>query len=157
MAAATLDELPARTDAEAGIREGQGFNRTPKDILYMGGPGETVTLNFTSLILHGSDSVTLEGTATTKFVIEIQNRFSLAGYAKIVLSNGLLWNNVTFDLVGQDARFRMRGHSELTGIVDGPQRNVTLTNHAVVYGEVFARRLRLRRFARIIAPPVISP
>jgi hypothetical protein len=157
MAEATLGGVPARTDTEASTREGQGFNRSSKDILYMGGPGETVTLNFTSLILHGSDSMTLEGTATTKFVIEIQKQFSLAGYAKIVLSNGLLWNNVTFDLVGRDGRFRMRGHSELSGIVDGPQRAVTLTNHSIVYGEVFVRRLRLRRFARIITPPVISP
>ena len=154
MAAATLGGLPART--EASTRGRQGFHEA-SDILYAGGPGETVTLHLTSLILNGSDTMTLQGTATTKFVIEIQNQFSLAGYARIVLSNGLLWNNVTFDLVGRDARFRMKGHSELAGIVDGPQRSVTLTNHAIVYGEVFARRVHLRRFARIITPPVISP
>ena len=157
IAATTLGGLPARIDTNAITLEGQGFNETSNDILYAGGPGETVTLHLTSLILNGSDTMTLEGTATTKFVIEIQNRFSLAGYARIVLSNGLLWNNVTFDLVGRDARFRMKGHSELSGIVDGPQRTATLTNHSIVYGEVFARRLRLRRFARIITPPVISP
>jgi hypothetical protein len=127
------------------------------DTIYSGAPGQTVTLTLSQLVLTGNERLTLQGTMTTHFVIDINEQFSLFGHSSIVLSGGIQWNDVIFNLIGRGAKMIMRGHTQMTGIIDAPERRVTLTGHALVVGEVRARRVDIRRFARIKTPPIISP
>jgi hypothetical protein len=74
----------------------------------MGAPGETVVLRLRNFALRGNATFTLQGTATTNFVINVRHRFSLLDRARIVLSGGVTWDNVLFNVRGS-------GHVTLAG------------------------------------------
>ena len=122
-----------------------------------GALGETVTLDLTSFVLRGHSTFTLEGTATTTFIINISKRFLLSGSAAVILSGGLLWQNVVFNVLGPGPEVILRGHSRLYGRLLALGRRVTLRGRATIFGDVRADDVRIRGAARIISPPLTSP
>lgn len=121
-----------------------------------GGAGETVTLNLQNFILRGNSTFTLEGTATSSFVINVSRKFSLADAAKITLSGGVQVANIVFNVRGKGS-VSLGGYSYLQGRLVAPSGKVNMRGHAIVYGWVSAKKLSIKQAAQIIHPPVISP
>jgi hypothetical protein len=122
-----------------------------------GAPGETVTLKLGHFVLCGNSTFTLEGTATTTFIIKVKNQFSLIKNAKVVLLGGLQWNDVVFEVRGKGDPVFLRGMASLQGILMADKRKVILKNHSIVHGQVMARVVRLKGASQIDQPPIVSP
>src|ERR1700736_6689475 len=131
--------------------------RKNQNITVSGAPGETVALSLTNFIMTGSSTFTLQGAATTSFVINVNQQFSLSGSARIILSGGVQWNHVVFNVLGKGSVVTLRDVSSLTGILNANDRTVRMTDQARVYGQVNAKKLQLLEHSRIIEPPVVSP
>ena len=125
--------------------------------LVSGAPGQTVVLNLRNFRMSGNSTFTLQGTATTTFVINVRRQFSLSDTARIVLSGGVQWNNVTFHVMGTGSDVTLSQYSSLEGMLIANQRTVRMSGHAIVRGSVSARRIVLRGSAQIIQPPILSP
>jgi hypothetical protein len=72
--------------------------RGDHNITITGAPGETVVLSLKNFILKGNSSFTLQGTATTTFIINVSKKFSLKGNSHIDLA-GLQCNQVLFNVI----------------------------------------------------------
>jgi autotransporter-associated beta strand protein len=131
--------------------------RKNQNLTVSGAPGATVVLSLNNFIMSGSSTFTLQGTATTSFIINVNRQFSLSRSAKIILSGGVQWNNVVFNVRGKGSVVTLSGRSRLTGILNASQRTVGLTDYAIVYGQVNAKKLLLLESSQIIQPPVVSP
>jgi cytoskeletal protein CcmA (bactofilin family) len=156
-----LNEASSASDHAFALESTRSYTSFNLDrnqsVLVTGAPGETVVLKLRSFTLSGNATFTLQGTATTIFIINVTKQFSLSGHSKIVLSGGLQWDNVLFNVRGQGNRVRLSGHSSFEGILMANQRTVKLRGHSTVWGEVIANRVSLRNSAQIIHSPVISP
>ena len=123
----------------------------------VGAPGETVTLDIRNFVLTGHSTLTLQGTATTSFIINVTKQFSLSGHSRIILSGGLRWDHVFFNVLGRGSLISLSGKAQLYGTLTAVQRTVKMGGHSVVYGAVTAKRILLTDAARIIPPPIVSP
>ena len=121
-----------------------------------GAPGETVVLSLKNFILRDNSSFTLQGTATTTFVINVNKKFSLSGNSHIDLV-GVQWDQVLFNVVGTGERVSLAGSSVFNGILMANDRTVRLRKDATVSGELIANRFNIRGSSRVLHPPVISP
>jgi Ice-binding-like len=121
-----------------------------------GAPGETVVLSLKNFILRDNSSFTLQGTATTTFVINVRKKFSLSGNSHIDLV-GVQWDQVLFNVVGTGQRVSLGGNSVFNGILMANDRTIKMKGDATVSGELIANRLRLRGSTRVLHPPVLSP
>jgi Ice-binding-like len=122
-----------------------------------GAPGETVTLKLGHFVLSGNSTFTLQGTATTTFIIKVKNQFSLTGNAKVVLMGGVQWDDVIFVVRGKGDVVSLSRHARLEGILMAKKRKVRLRNHSIVRGQVIARAIALRGASQIVQPPIVSP
>jgi len=125
-------------------------------ITIIGAPGETVVLSLKNFILRDNSTFTLQGTATTTFVINVRKKFSLSGNSHIDLA-GLQWNQVLFNVVGTGPKVGLGGDSIFNGILMANDRTVRLRKNATVSGEIIANRLKIRGSSRVLHPPVLSP
>ena len=125
-------------------------------LVLSGGPGETVTLDLRNFVMLNQATLTLEGTATTSFVINVTKQFSLSGTAKVVLSGGIQCDNVFFNVLGRGHAVSLRGSASLVGTLTASQRVVRMGGHSMCCGEVFAKKIILRGAAQIIPCPVAS-
>jgi len=125
------------------------------NITITGAPGETVVLSLKNFILKGNSSFTLQGTATTTFVINVNKKFSLKGNSHIDLV-GLQWNQVLFNVVGIGHRVSLGGSSVFNGILMANDRAIKLKGDATLSGEIIANRLKLRGSSRILHPSIVS-
>ena len=122
-----------------------------------GAPGETVTLKLGHFVLSDNSTFTLQGTATTTFIIKVKNQFSLTGNAKVVLMGGVQWDDVIFIVRGKGDVVSLSRHARLEGILIAKKRKVRLRNHSMVHGQVIARAIALSGASRIDQPPIVSP
>jgi hypothetical protein len=121
-----------------------------------GAPGETVVLNLKNFILRDNSSFTLQGTATTTFVINVNKKFSLSGNSHIDLA-GVQWDQVLFNVVGTGQRVSLGGSSVFNGILMANDRTIKMKGDATVFGELIANRFKLRGSSRVLHPPILSP
>jgi len=120
-----------------------------------GAPGETVVLNLKNFILRDNSSFTLQGTATTTFIINVGKKFSLSGNSHIDLA-GLQWDQVLFNIVGTGRKVSLGGDSIFNGILMANDRTIKMKGDATVSGEVIANRFKLRGSTRVLHPPILS-
>jgi len=139
---------PNRSNASVKLRGHQNITIT-------GAPGETVVLSLKNFILKGNSSFTLQGTATTTFIINVSKKFSLKGNSHIDLV-GLQWNQVLFNVVGTGRKVSLGGDSIFAGILMANNRTIELKGEATVSGELIANRLKLRGSSRVLHPPIVS-
>jgi|GEM_PF-1559123 len=124
--------------------------------------GNTYVLNLTDLILQGASAIlTLHGTATTNYVINIDRYMSLAGGAKINLDGGLTAQNVLYNvnqnsINGVQYDVTLSGGSEARGIILATTRAVKETGDSKIYGEVIAKSVSLSGSSNVINP-LVSP
>jgi cytoskeletal protein CcmA (bactofilin family) len=128
-----------------------------QNITVQGAPGETVVLSLKNFVMQGSATFTLQGTATTNFIINVTRQFSLSGYAKIVLSGSVQWDNVLFNVRGQGTDVLLSSNARLEGILMANLRTVRLSGQSRVIGEVIAKRIVMSNGSQITHPPVVSP
>lgn len=112
-------------------------------------------LSLKNFILKGNSSFTLQGTATTTFIINVRKKFSLKGNSHIDLV-GLQWNQVLFNVVGTGRKVSLGGDSIFAGILMANNRTIELRGEATVSGEIIANRLKLRGSSRVLHPPIVS-
>jgi hypothetical protein len=116
-----------------------------------GAPGETVVLNLKNFILRDNSSFTLQGTATTTFIVNVREKFSLSGNSHLDLA-GLQWDQVLFNVVGTGHRVSLGGDSIFNGILMANDRTVRVRGGATVSGEIIANRLNLQNGAHVKKP-----
>jgi hypothetical protein len=157
------DWLPAGGIEEGGFAQASqtslpaSLNLTgTQNFTLSGAPGQTVTLNLKAFVLSGAATFTLDGTATTKFIINVSRRFSLSGDSAISLAGGVDLTNVLFR-INKGGNALVTGNAFLQGIINAPRRQLQLSQNTIVYGRVSARRVILSGNARIIPPPLVSP
>ena len=154
-----VNEALAASDHAASLtpnRSNTSISLTGHDNMTItGAPGETVVLSLKNFILQGNSSFTLQGTATTTFVINVNKKFSLKGNSHIDLV-GLQWNQVLFNVVGDNGRVHLGGNSIFNGILMADDRTVELRGHATASGEIIANRLKLYGSSRVLHPAVVS-
>ena len=127
-----------------------------------GAPGATVVLKLGTFTLKDASTLTLQGTAGTTFIINVRKQFALSGNAKIVLSGGLEWNDVLFNVTGKKGTVSLSGNPSLSGILMATRRTVQLFGTASITGEVIANRVSLSKSisggnVTIGHPPIVSP
>jgi ice-binding like protein len=120
-------------------------------------PGNSTVLNLTNVNLGDHSILTLSGTATDVFIINVSQMFSLGAQSKIVLTGGLAWDDVLFNVTGNGSPVSLGAQSELNGILLANRRNVTMNGGSLVRGEVIANSLTMKGGSQIIHPPVTSP
>jgi hypothetical protein len=99
---------------------------------------------------------TLVGTAAQHFIINIKDTFSMSGAAKIVLSGGLTFDNVLFNVHSTGSDAAISGNSSFSGILLAGKRKVALSGSEVANGEIIANKLTLSGSSKINLPPVVS-
>src|SRR5205807_7359168 len=107
-----------------------------------GAPGQTVVLKLQNFTISAG-TLTLQGSPTTNFVINVSKQFSLTNHAQIILSGGVSWDDVLFNVVGNGSKVTMDGGSVLRGILMANNRTVALSGKATVYGEVVGNQVTL--------------
>ncbi len=122
-----------------------------------GAPGETVVLNLRMIRMSGSSTLTLQGSADTTYVINVNRGFSLTDTARIVLSGGLDWNDVVFNVRGTGTPVSIAGNSTFQGILLATRRTAQLRDAAILRGEAIADNLQMQGTSQIVHPPVVSP
>ena len=121
-----------------------------------GAPFQTVVLKLQNLTIT-SGTLTLAGTITTNFVINVTNQFSLTNHAQIILYGGVTWDNVLFNVRGTGTPVTLDGQSILRGVLMANNRTVSNAGGSLVYGEVVANKITLSGSAQIQHPAITSP
>ena len=128
-----------------------------QNVSILGAPGQTVTLNLRNFVLAGQSTFTLQGTATTSFIINVRKQFSLSGSSRIILSSGVRWDHVFFNVLGRGSVVSIRNRAQLYGTLTARRRTVRLDDYSIVYGAVTARKILVTDSSRIIPPSIVSP
>ena len=105
----------------------------------------------------GNSTLTLQGSADTTYVINVNRGFSLTDASRIVLSGGLDWNDVLFNVRGPGTAVTVAGNASFQGILLATRRTVQLRDAAVLRGEVIADNWLIQGTAQINHPAVVSP
>lgn len=119
-------------------------------------PGQTVVLSLQNFTIT-SGTLTLMGSTTNNFVINVSKQFSLTNHALIILSGGVTWDNVLFNVRGTGTNVTLDGQSILRGVLMANNRTVSNAGGSLVYGEVVANKITLSGSAQIQHPPISSP
>jgi hypothetical protein len=156
-----LDQVTAASDAAAALAATQSLaevNLSGNQALTLSGaPGETVVLNLKCFKMSGNTTLTLNGAANTTYIINVKKQFSLAGHANIVLTGGLTWNDVLFNVRGKGDEVMLSRDSNFQGVLMASKRTVRLRDNAIVSGAIIADNLQLQGSAQVLHPPVVSP
>jgi hypothetical protein len=116
---------------------------------------DVVTLNLWNFRLNGS-TLTLDGTAATQFVINVQHRFRITNESNIVLSGGVQPLNVVFNVLGH-GNVLIDDQSTLSGSIVAQNRAVGVCDGSTVIGNVTAVHVNLTNGSTIQPPQVVSP
>ncbi|HJT81284.1 MAG TPA: ice-binding family protein [Chthoniobacterales bacterium] len=137
------------TPAYAGITN---INLSGKQNLTLSGaPGQTVVLKLNDFKIS-SGTLTLQGTATTNFVLNVTKSFSLTNHAQIILSGGVVAQNVLFNVRGTGTDVTMSGESVLRGYILANQRTVSNSGKSIVRGGIWANQVKLSGGAQVVSP-----
>jgi len=122
------------------------------------GHSGTYVLNLSSLALTGANAIlTLTGTATTNYVINVSQALSLTSNAQFVLSGGLQPQNVLFNVkTTATTAVTISGASVLNGIILATNRTVNLSGASKVVGEVIGQTVSLSGSSQV-RNPLVSP
>lgn len=118
--------------------------------------GTLTVLKLTDFAMSGG-TFTLMGTAAQSIIINVTNNFSLTAAAKIVLSGGMDWDNVLFNVVGKGNVVSFDQASSMRGILLATQRTIRMKNGSRVSGEVIGNTIQIGSNSVINNPAVVSP
>ncbi len=116
-----------------------------------------VVLKLTDFVLNevGGTQLTLIGSATTKFIVNVTGQFSLSNSADVILSGGLQAGNVIFN-VG-DMGVGMSGASTLEGILLAKNKTIAMSGGSTVFGQVMGKSIALSGGSKVKKPKPPKP
>jgi choice-of-anchor A domain-containing protein len=117
-----------------------------QSITLAAGANTRVVLRLTDFVMSAG-TFTLQGTATTTFLINIAGKFSLSN-AQIILA-GIPAANVLFNIHGQGQQLTLN-NSQLSGYLLALGRRVTV-NGTTIHGRLFADQVNINAGAHIIS------
>jgi hypothetical protein len=120
-------------------------------------PGNSTVLNLTTLSLGSQQTLTINGSANDVFIFNISQTFLLGAQAQIVLTGGLAWDDVLFNVRGKGGTVSLGAQSTLNGILMANHRAVSMAGGSTVRGEVISDSLGMVGGSQIIRPPITSP
>lgn len=112
-------------------------------------------LKLTDFKLSNNATLTLQGTASSYYIINVKKDFSLAN-AYVKLSGGLTWDHVLVNVRGSSGLTSLTGTSEFNGILLAANRNVTMADNSKLYGALIANTVSLSGNS-IVKCPTVSP
>jgi hypothetical protein len=118
-------------------------------------PFGDVTMKLGNFTRSGG-TITLQGTASNNFIINVSNQFSLSGNSRIVLSGGLTWDDVLINVHNSGSDVQINGSAYYEGVLLATKRKVAMSNTAIIKGEIIANKISLSGSAQVIHPPVTS-
>jgi len=125
--------------AEAVTPTYASLNNVNGSMTITGGANEKIVLSLQDFKLNGGATFTLQGTATTSFIINVSRTFALTGGSKILLS-GVPPQNVLFNIRGTGSQVAFSGGSSMSGILLALNRKVDLSAGHVI-GKVIANQV----------------
>jgi cytoskeletal protein CcmA (bactofilin family) len=126
--------------------------QSSQNITITGSANEKVVLSLQNFQLSNSSTFTLQGTATTTFIINVANNFSLIDTAQIKLVN-VPTKNVLFNVLSNGTSTVMiQGSTNVFGNLLALNRTVSIQNNAKVTGRVIAKQVSLQNFASVVTP-----
>jgi len=155
---AIADALQASSDAAALSPTQVLGNITTSQTLTSSGNVNVVSL--TSINLSGSKTLTLSGSATDAFIVNISGGFGLSGSSAIALSGGLTPNHVLFNLPTSGTSIVF--FADEVGTLLAPHRDFTL-HGASLLGAVLANDIQVTSGGQVSqeswfdAPPTPNP
>jgi hypothetical protein len=120
-----------------------------QNITITGGPGQKVVLSLQSFAISNG-TFTLQGTATTSFIINVAKNFSLNN-GSIVLSGGVVPQNVLFNIRGTGGQVSLNQGTNLPGILLALNRQVDLSGGHVT-GKVIASQVVITSGGSVVSP-----
>lgn len=113
-------------------------------------PFNTPVVLTISTINNSNGTLTLAGSATTRFVLNIAGDFILNN-SSIVVTGGLKASNILFNLTGDSSKkFQMQQGTYATGVFDAVNRDATLSG-GKIYGRLIAAQLTLTSGGQVIS------
>ena len=126
-----------------------------------GGANEKVVLRLTDFVLTNNSILTLSGTATTSFIFNVTETFSLRSNSHINLLN-VPASNVLFNILGTGSQVLLRGGSTMSGTLLALNRNVRIRGHrhrhgwqdsgSQVFGTVIANEVTISNRSSVLTP-----
>jgi choice-of-anchor A domain-containing protein len=124
------------------------------------GNGGLNVIDLNSLKLHGSGTLTLSGSASDFFVFNITGSYSQSGPSSVLLSGGVLAQNVLWNFIGsgQGAQIATGMNGVAQGTFLSPFRDFSITD-TTLFGSVIADGdLKIGSQALVIQPvPEVTP
>lgn len=114
-----------------------------------GGANQKVVLNLTDFVMSAG-TFTLQGTATTSFIINVANNFSLNN-SQITLSGGVPAQNVLFNIRGTGGQVSLNQGTQLPGTLLALNRKVDLSGGHVT-GKVIADQVVITSGGSVVSP-----
>jgi choice-of-anchor A domain-containing protein len=114
----------------------QSFERV-KDSLEILGSGGVNVIHIDDVHLSGRDVLTLSGSASDVFIIDVLNDVKLSGKSSLLL-NGVDPKKVLIHLSGENSRIHLSGNSEVFASVLTLRGDVHLSGRSVITGGVSA-------------------
>jgi len=142
--------LPGQYSVTGGYNfNGSTVNTNKSFSITDNGASQKIVLNLKDLVMTGG-TFTLNGTATTTYIVNVRSNFSLTGSAKIVLSGGLQASHVLFNVVNSGSQVSLTQGSSLTGILFAAQRKVDLSG-GKVFGKVIGAQINVTSGGQIVS------
>lgn len=120
-------------------------------------PGNSTVLNLMTFNLGNNQTLTLNGAANDVFIFNISGTFVMGAQSQILLTGGLSWDDVLFNVRGSGTNVTLNAQSTLRGVLMANNRTVTMDGGALVYGEVVSDKLTMKGGSQIQHPPLSSP
>jgi hypothetical protein len=145
------------TTSTPGTPSNVNITNVSQSIAIMGTAGQKVVLNLNNFVMSAG-TFTLEGTATTSFIINVKNQFSLNN-AKILLANttgtqiynganpdpnymGVLPSNVLFNIRSTGMQISLNQGTQMSGILLALGDHISLSG-GKVYGRVIGGQVNI--------------
>ncbi len=139
--------MEAVTPAYASLTN-VNISNPSQNMTITGGPGEKVVLSLQNFAISNG-TFTLQGTATTSFIINVAKNFSLNN-GSIVLA-GVPPQNVLFNILGKGGQVSLNQGTQLPGILLALNRKVDLSGGHVT-GKVIADQVVITSGGSAVTP-----
>jgi hypothetical protein len=127
-------------------------NLNHSSLTITGGADEKIVLRLTDFVLTNNSIFTLSGTATTAFIVNVTNNFSLSSNSSISLLN-VPASNVLFNILGTGSTVVLRGGSTMSGTLLALHRKVRIRGRShFENGRVIANQVNMSRHANLLTP-----
>jgi hypothetical protein len=117
----------------AGLSPTQMLSSISSAITITGNGGNNVITLSGGINLGGSNNLTLSGNANDRFIFNISGGLEMNGSAAVVLTGGVLPQNVVFNFIGAGPALMTHVGNMVVGVVLAPQRDITFHG---AFGEI---------------------